>query len=162
MALPKTVLFFNPFPDFTAYWDKEPYTVKQGKKVYMQDWLAEHIRKHLIDRELNTLGLPTNFESSDPGNPNFNNARSKLEARCILKEGGEVEFTSPLAQEVSLLNQPEDPTHANQAASNSLVPRPWCDSCDSKGMRHKKVCPKNPKKVVSPSDEFAELNQMAP
>lgn len=154
----KTVLFFNPFADFTGYWDGEPYSLRSGQKMYMQDWLAEHLTKHLVDRELNRLHLPTDFECSDPSDGRFEFSRTKLIAKCLLTEEAASEGQSSVKQELELLNKKvdESPKATNAAATSTLPPPPpkppFCDSCDSKGVTHKKVCPKNPVKfVVIPS-----------
>ena len=50
----KSVYFFNwTKKDFTHTWDKVPYTVKAGEKQQFPDWLANHLAKHLAERELN-------------------------------------------------------------------------------------------------------------
>ena len=131
-------------------WDSEPYTIKSNQKVYMQDWLATHLAKHLVDRQLNFLGLPTDFECSDPHDKRFENSRSKLIAKCIIVDDVPTEHTSQIKQEMELLNKAD-----NSGANSNLSPmetKPWCDSCDSKGVRHKKTCVK----YVSPMSPQAE------
>lgn len=54
----KFVNFSNE--DFTGVYDKQPTTVKAGEEMYLVDHIARHFAKHLIDRELNRLGVKTN------------------------------------------------------------------------------------------------------
>lgn len=157
MSTQKTIVFFNPFEDFTCTWNNEPFTVFSNRKVHMQDWLAIHIRKHLVDRELNKRKLPTDFECSDPMDSRYESSRKQLEARCFVSDSMPMEHGSSVSQELELLNKKEDNnldassaiTSPNILKSSTDVGRPWCDSCDSKGMRHKKVCPKNRPKDVA-------------
>lgn len=152
MATYQTVLLHNPFAeDFTHTWDKEPYTVKSGESKHFPKWLAEHLVKHLLDRELNNLGLPTDFSCSDKKNPNLEYSRERLYARCIIEEQKEVEGTS-LKQEVELLNK-----KATEAVSSVETKSSFCDSCESKGVVHKKDCPKNPKNLNAVNAEFEGL-----
>lgn len=44
--------------DFTCSWDGNPTTVKKGRLMPMEDFLADHFAKHLVDRELQKEGLP--------------------------------------------------------------------------------------------------------
>lgn len=46
--------------DFTWKFDGVPYTFKAGMEMYLEDFKAYHFTKHLVDRELNKLGVPTN------------------------------------------------------------------------------------------------------
>jgi len=38
--------------DFTWAWDNKPYTIKAGETKYYPEFLARHLAKHLISREL--------------------------------------------------------------------------------------------------------------
>lgn len=70
----KAILFRN-FSDesFTWKFDGDPYTFEAGQEMYMEDFKAQHFAKHLIDRELNKEGIPTNAQGR----------RSQLEALCF-------------------------------------------------------------------------------
>lgn len=57
--------------DFTWKWDGIAYTFKAGQTMFIEDFKAEHFTRHLVDREMNRLNLPTN----GPG-------RAELEAKC--------------------------------------------------------------------------------
>jgi hypothetical protein len=47
------VQFTNPTNrDFTAPFDREPYTVKAGQSEYFPPFLAKHLAKRLADREM--------------------------------------------------------------------------------------------------------------
>lgn len=59
--------------DFTWKWDGIPYTFKAGQTMFLEDFKAEHFAKHLIDRELNVMGLPTNDMVT----------RKRLEGKCF-------------------------------------------------------------------------------
>jgi len=58
--------------DFTWKWDGVPYTFKAGVTMFLEDYKADHFAKHLIDRELNEMGQPTNSP-----------LRNGLEAQCF-------------------------------------------------------------------------------
>ena len=38
--------------DFTGFWDKVAYTVKAGETIMLPGFLADHIAKHFVDREM--------------------------------------------------------------------------------------------------------------
>ena len=46
--------------DFTWKWDGIPYTFKAGSTMFLEDFKAKHFAQHLVDRELDKMGLPTN------------------------------------------------------------------------------------------------------
>ena len=46
--------------DFTWSYDSTPYSFKAGEELYLEDFKAQHFAKHLTDRELNKMGIPTN------------------------------------------------------------------------------------------------------
>jgi len=160
----KTVLFFNPFSDFTHTWDKEPYSIRQNERIYLPDWLAKHLAKHLVDRELNWAKLPTDFECADPKDPRFEMSRSKLLSKCIFEQDATPMSGTKVKQEVELMNKNREivaETHANQNATSTVPPKVFCDSCDSKGVKHKKECPKNPARIAlapSPKETVEALN----
>lgn len=53
--------------EFEGRWDfsnnKKIWKIKAGQSIYLPFYLAEHFAKHLVDRELNEKGLPTNHQS---------------------------------------------------------------------------------------------------
>lgn len=59
--------------DFTWKYDGIPYEFKAGQEIYLEDYKADHFAKHLIDREMNKLGLVTNNMTE----------RKRLEAECF-------------------------------------------------------------------------------
>src|ERR1041384_2134839 len=118
--------------DFTWTWNSIPRTFKAGEAVYLDKGLADHFAKHLVDRELNKLGIRTN----DP-------MRLEMEAKCF----GSVVTSTPeyLASDLANLNNPKK--EVVQSLSSELpatvAPKPrFCDLCESKGVRHLKGCPK--------------------
>lgn len=62
--------------DFTWSFDSIPYTFKAGEEMYLESYKAEHFAKHLVDREINKLNLPTNTESK----------RRELTALCFVQD----------------------------------------------------------------------------
>lgn len=46
--------------DFTWKFDGIPYTFKAGQEIFLEDFKADHFTKHLVDREMNKLGIVTN------------------------------------------------------------------------------------------------------
>lgn len=153
MSTYQTVVLHNPFDeDFSHTWDKEPYTIKAGQSLHFPKWLAEHLAKHLVDRELNKLKLPTDFMCVNQNDPRFANSRHNLMAKCIIEDGGEQQGTS-LKQEIEILNKVVKEETKVQASSEVR----FCDSCDSKGGVHKKDCSKNPKNLNAANAEFAGL-----
>lgn len=59
--------------DFTWSFDSIPYVFKAGQTIYLEEFKAKHFAKHLVDRELNLVGIPTNNKSE----------RDKLEKLCF-------------------------------------------------------------------------------
>ena len=59
--------------DFTWSFDSIPYTFKAGETIYLEDFKAKHFAKHLVDRELNRLNIPTNNMTK----------RAELESKCF-------------------------------------------------------------------------------
>lgn len=46
--------------DFVWKYDGIPYTFKAGQEIYLEDFKAHHFAGHLVDLEMNRLGVPTN------------------------------------------------------------------------------------------------------
>ncbi len=62
--------------DFTWSFDSIPYTFKAGESIYLEDFKAKHFAKHLVDRELDRLNIPTSRIDK----------REELEAKCFEHE----------------------------------------------------------------------------
>lgn len=62
--------------DFSWKFDGVDYTFKPGQETYLEDFKAEHFAKHLVDREMNKLGIVTNNQSE----------RAKLTVQCFPPE----------------------------------------------------------------------------
>lgn len=132
----KSLLFTNwTNEDFTHSWDGEPYTFLAGTSTLLPQYLAEHFAKHLTDRELQKKGFTVNHFS-----------RPEYLAKT-LSEG--IEAPSPTKMEIEILNR------QNVEAVVVEEKKFFCDSCDSKGVRHKKECPKN--KKVEEEEAFEGL-----
>lgn len=119
------VRFYNfTNESFAHTWNREPYSFPAGSTVYLELWKAQHFAKHLADRELNKSGLPTNHFS-----------RESIEAKCVLMDGT-VEVSGPEQAKDVIVQE-------NKAIQEPTRLVSFCDTCDSKGVRHKKGCPKN-------------------
>ena len=59
--------------DFTWKFDGMPYTFKAGQEMFLEDFKAYHFAKHLVDREMNRLGMETNNQTQ----------RAELGAQCF-------------------------------------------------------------------------------
>jgi len=46
--------------EFTWKWDGTPHTFPAGMEIFLEDYKADHFAKHLVDVEMNRLGLLTN------------------------------------------------------------------------------------------------------
>ena len=98
----------------------------------MEEWKSKHFAKHLTDRELLRAGYQVN---------DFR--RSEFLAKA-LPEGGIEAPESKLTTDM-----------LNAEATSRDVNKPFCDSCDSKGVRHKKDCKRFAPKPVE--EEFEGL-----
>lgn len=127
----KSVIFTNwTSEDFTWTWNSVPYTFPAGKTIYLEDYLADHFAKHLVDRELFRQAKQTTDHS-----------RASLIAKCI-KGNDEAEEQVPEKVAMEVLNK-----------NAKTAPR-FCENCDSKGNRHKKGCPSS----VKVDESFEGLN----
>lgn len=59
--------------DFTWSYGGMAYTFKPNQPMFLENYKADHFAKHLIDRELNKMGVPTNNVAE----------RAKLEKKCF-------------------------------------------------------------------------------
>ena len=62
--------------DFTWKYGGVSHTFKAGQEIYLEDFKAAHFTKHLVDKELNRLRIPTNSVAD----------RKRLEAQCYPEE----------------------------------------------------------------------------
>lgn len=58
---------------FSWKWNGNEFTFPAGMEIFMDENEAKHFAKHLVDRELNKKGIPTNNLS----------ARTPLEEQCF-------------------------------------------------------------------------------
>ena len=133
----KSVIFTNwTDQSFTWTWANVPYTFHVGQSVYIEDYLANHFAKHLVDRELFKQKKQTNDQTRD-----------ELLKKCI-QDNSTIEAASPEKLAMDTMN-------ANQPMVTQK--KAFCDQCDSKGMRHKKECPTTQSKKEE--EEFEGLNK---
>jgi hypothetical protein len=140
----ESILFTNWSNEpFTHTWDKESFTFQPGQSIYLQDYLAKHFAKHLANREL----MKIQDKAIYAGNENS----------LVFMEFRDKALSQPLEASTSL--QAEIVTINRNEGVSSEVKR-FCDSCDSKGVRHKKDCPKNSTlKKSEDEEEFADLKE---
>lgn len=81
--------------DFTWNWDTTPYTIKAGESKIFPDYLAEHLAKHFIDRELDKMKKNTNSLKD----------REVLERICLSDKLAEAKDAESL--QVEILNYQE-------------------------------------------------------
>jgi hypothetical protein len=138
----KSLLFTNwTNEDFSHKWNGEPYDFPAGTSILLPQYLAEHFAKHLTDRELQKKGHTVNHFS-----------RPEYLAKAISVG---LEAPSPLKMEIEILNSKKEVANESQIVSENKD-KPFCTSCDSKGVRHKKECPTIKK---TDSEEFAGLTE---
>lgn len=145
------VLFTNwTNEDFTYTWDKVPYTFKAGSSQYLPAYLAEHFASHLTDREMlkkdNTLTPEQRKQFTNLVLEPEAQARQILMEKCFKREESFVAEHAETAAAEAFERTQEMAQNALGATSN-IETSAWCDSCDSKGVKHKKDCPKNKPKV---------------
>lgn len=136
--------------DFTGFWDKVPYHFAAGESSKMEDWKAEHFARHLTDQYLHSKGLEAR-RKEDSYKALMRKAVIRSENAPTSHNQGEM---SKLSTE--LLNDFKGPSEADLKAqemaanANALDLKPeempkvklFCDACGSRGIRHKKACPK--------------------
>lgn len=110
--------------DFTGKWDGVDYPFKAGQHYMLPQYQAKHFAKHLVDREMTRKGVNTDHFS-----------RPEYEKKCF----GTETMTAPdeAKLKADILNKSEE-----KPKEEPKEKKRFCDSCDSKGVRHKKVCPK--------------------
>lgn len=147
------ILFINyTDEDFSHSWGGVNYNFKAGTSMYLEPYLAEHFAKHLTNREINRLnrGVPPEKEIRIDNQQ----LRNTVLSRCIRTVETEATGTAQLATELLNMNIAKDVAEVKLEA---IEPKKFCDSCESKGVRHRKECPKyvsiNPKKDAASSKE---------
>ena len=91
--------------DFVGVWNGEEFLIKKGESILLQDFLAEHFAKHLVDRELNKKKLPTSLVQH----------RNPLMALCL--GNVKVEAESDLKLEQKMMNEPKEEPKSQEKAS---------------------------------------------
>ena len=97
-AQEKIVKFTNfTDEDFTWTWNKRPWTFKAGQFMFLEQGIANHFAKHLVNRELIKEGRDTD---TSPKKPEDNAFFMELYNKCIeVLEGGNSDPTK-LEQEI--------------------------------------------------------------
>lgn len=96
MAIKRAVRFTNfSDEDFVGVWDREEFLIPAGESIMLQEYLAKHFAKHLIDRELNKQNKSTNLVQY----------RNPMIEKCIGKVF--IEAESDLKLEQKMFNQPK-------------------------------------------------------
>lgn len=122
----KAVKFFNYSDrEFVGRWDSVDYPVAAGEIQMFPAYLAEHFAKHLADMVMNIKGVPTDHFT-----------RPSYVQRALIETAVQAPNAEKLG--VEILNQQT----GEPAPQEPDAPKRFCDTCDSKGMRHKKECPK--------------------
>lgn len=98
MSIEKIVLFVNATDeDFTGYWNNVPELIKAGASRHMELWRARHYAKHLIDRELNKLGMKTDNQTE----------REKFLKQIVIEDETIEVPQSNVVSELANINLPE-------------------------------------------------------
>ena len=98
--------------DFTWKFGGMSYTLKAGQTMFLEDYKADHFAKHLIDKEMNRMGIPTNMMAK----------RAELEKLCFPSD----EVVTP----IEALNIEE--TKKKVAKSKKVVEPEFEDLADNK------------------------------
>ena len=139
----KAIHFLNwTDQDFSWTWDSIPYDFKAKSSTLMEEWKSKFFAKHLTDRELLRAGYQVNdFRRGD------------FLQKC-LPDGAGIEAPSSKI-ETEILNS----SASSESISQASQTKRFCDSCDSKGVRHKATCPKLPKSKKLVEEEFEGLKK---
>lgn len=136
----KAVNFYNfSNEDFSYTWDGEVFDFPAGERVMLQEYLARHFAKHLVDRELNNAKLATNHFS-----------RRELERKALpgfVFEGEEPKQEEKVSETklvFQMMNEKAEEAVAEEVAEEVTAPK-----------RGRK--PKVEKE--SKEEEFADLNK---
>lgn len=135
----KIVTFFNDTDiDFIGYWAKSEYHFPPGTRMMMEDWKARHFAKHLADAWC--------FKNEKENRRKEDFFISKM-GSFIIDEGKALASTegelSKMKTELLAGTVAEYPKESAASIASKLVKEAkFCESCSSKGGRHKKGCPK--------------------
>lgn len=136
----KAVNFYNfSNEDFSYTWDGEVFDFPAGERVMLQEYLARHFAKHLVDRELNNAKLDTNHFS-----------RRELERKALpgfVFEGEEPKQTEKVSETklvFQMMNEKAEEAVVEEVAEEVAAPK--------RGRKPK--AEKEPKE-----EEFADLNK---
>lgn len=140
----KAVNFYNfSTKDFSYTWDGEVFDFPAGETVKLQEYLALHFAKHLVDRELNDAKVATNHFS-----------RRELERKALPgyvfegETGTSVEKVSEAKLVFNMMNENAPKTEEEAVETGSTEP----ESAPKRGRKPK--VEKEPKE-----EEFADLNK---
>ena len=116
----KSVLFKN-FTDrtFTWQWNSVDYTFQPHQEIFLEDWLAEHFAKHLIDDEINHMNIGVK-DAEKQIRTNSVPMRAEIHAKIIFKQD-DSEEADQTQMTTELLNKnkpvpPVIPAHLPQPA----------------------------------------------
>lgn len=122
------------------------------EKIYQQHWieLPKDIREHLAK----VLGIPMSGIREIRDNTVISDGHTNEDLRVITAEkmadyvGSDGDFNHLWTVTVSKAKyELNPPIHVGggfpAALEKEVEAKKFCDSCDSKGVRHKKECPKN-------------------
>lgn len=167
----KNVMFKNwTSEDFIGKWGGQQIVVRAGESLMMDEGIALTLATHLTDREINRVDGWAKFNSRKL--PAYQTLVKKAVADVAMEEISNVINDGEAdVNEIIRLNanrKTEAQMRKEQAEINepNLIERSetpkyktvFCDSCDSKGGRHKKGCP-----MLAPLENGAnELNNDAP
>lgn len=156
----KNVNFINwSSTPFTWAWGGQAMTFQPGQSVMMEQGMAIHFATHLADREINNM----------PGGWEKYNTRKLPKYQELMRQAisevsaDEVSFTindgeADLAEIQRLnANRKTEAQMLAEARKENGIKAGFCDSCDSKGVRHKKDCPT----LVKAEVEFPDLHAAA-
>lgn len=117
--------------DEHCQWNKTPYCFPPKTEMPLDGYIAEHLAKHLANRELTRKDNPYGSERDcSPKKPEENPRFMKVfKMACF-----------PLAE---VKAQPAIHEMADEVKGkvSSFIEKPFCEFCNSKGVRHKKDCP---------------------
>jgi len=124
------------------------YDFAPGQTVYMEDWKAKHFAKHLTNREMFKRGAEDFY--SPLYESLFDKCFTAMEqaAQAVTGELSKIETELLNLNQVAVKKLEEQEKKEAQTENKIAEPEqkqektPFCDLCDSKGVRHKKVCPK--------------------
>ena len=173
----KNVLFKNwTTEDFTHTWGGQPIRIPAGQTLMMNEGIALMFASTLADREINKADAWVKFNSyklpayqalvkkavSEVSTEEIANVINDGEADVneIMRLNANRKTEAQLRKEQAEVNKPnliEDP---QDGFGEPAKPR-FCQHCDSKGVRHKRVCPTLTKPESVVSSEFSDLSTNA-